>query len=236
MAQITRNKKLSKTKFNYLPKEIFNFFFLTFALLFSLSIISYDPSDPNFFKTGLGDTINNYIGIIGSYVSHMTFMIFGNVSYLIASFIIYLSLSKYRIISPSNVTIIARILLPVFFFLSFCMILENISSSSGGYIGHVIFNYSSNYIGNFGALIASILITIYSLVYYLDISLNVLYKKIKKLGTYLYLKTKYKISTFYEQLSLKIKLSKQRERNKIRDLNKEPNSAEINIIKPKARK
>ena len=233
MAQISRNKKLSKTKFNYLPKEIFNFFFLTFALLFSLSIISYDPSDPNFFKTGLGDTINNYIGIIGSYVSHMTFMIFGNVSYLIASFIIYLSLSKYRIIPPSNAVTIARILLPVFFFLSFCTILENISSSSGGYIGHVIFNYSSNYIGTFGALIASVLITIYSLVYYLDISLNVLYKKIKKLGTYSYLKTKYKISSFYEQLSLKIKLSKQRERSKIRDLNKEPNSAEINIIKPK---
>ena len=233
MAQISRNKKLSKTKFNYLPKEIFNFFFLTFALLFSLSIISYDPSDPNFFKTGLGDTINNYIGIIGSYVSHMTFMIFGNVSYLIASFIIYLSLSKYRIISPSNAVTIARILLPAFFFLSFCTILENISSSSGGYIGHVIFNYSSNYIGTFGAFIASVLITIYSLVYYLDISLNVFYKKIKKLGTYSYLKTKYKISSFYEQLSLKIKLSKQRERSKIRDLNKEPNSAEINIIKPK---
>ena len=233
MAQISRNKKLSKTKFNYLPKEIFNFFFLTFALLFSLSIISYDPSDPNFFKTGLGDTINNYIGIIGSYVSHMTFMIFGNVSYLIASFIIYLSLSKYGIIPPSNAVTIARILLPVFFFLSFCTILENISSSSGGYIGHVIFNYSSNYIGTFGALIASVLITIYSLVYYLDISLIVFYKKIKKLGTYSYLKTKYKISSFYEQLNLKIKLSKQRERSKIRDLNKEPNSAEINIIKPK---
>ena len=233
MAQISRNKKLSKTKFNYLPKEIFNFFFLTFALLFSLSIISYDPSDPNFFKTGLGDTINNYIGIIGSYVSHMTFMIFGNVSYLIASFIIYLSLSKYRIISPSNAASIARILLPIFFFFSFCTILENISSSSGGYIGHVIFNYSSNYIGTFGALIASVLITIYSLVHYLDISLYVFYKKIKKLGTYLYLKTKYKISTFYEKLSLKIKLSKQRERNKIRDLDKEPNTAEINIIKPK---
>ena len=233
MAQISRNKKLSKTKFNYLPKEIFNFFFLTFALLFCLSIISYDPSDPNFFKTGLGDTINNYIGIIGSYISHMTFMIFGNVSYLIASFIIYLSLSKYRIIPPSNAVTIARILLPVFFFLSFCTILENISSSSGGYIGHVIFNYSSNYIGTFGALIASVLIAIYSLVYYLDISLNVFYKKIKKLGTYSYLKTKYKISSFYEQLSLKIKLSKQRERSKIRDLNKEPNSAEINIIKPK---
>ncbi|MEK9906950.1 MAG: DNA translocase FtsK, partial [Gammaproteobacteria bacterium] len=66
-----------------------------------------------------------------------------------------------------------------------------------------------------------------------DISIYDFYKKIKKLGTYLYLKTKYKISTFYEQLSLKIKLSKQRERNKIRDLNKEPSTAEINIIKPK---
>ena len=119
-----------------------------------------------------------------------------------------------------------------FFFLVFARF-ENISSSSGGYIGHVIFNYSSTYIGTFGTLIASILITIYSLVYYLDISLYEFYKKIKKLGAYLYLKTKYKISSFYEQLSLKIKLSKQRESNKIRDLNKEPNTTEINIVKPK---
>ncbi len=233
MAQISRNRKLSKTKFDYLPKEIFNFFFLTFALLFSLSIISYDPSDPNFFKTGLGDTINNYIGIIGSYVSHMTFMIFGSASYLIAAFIIYLSLSKYRIISPSSKGTVARTLLPVFFFISFCTILENISSSSGGYLGHVIFNHSSNYIGAFGALIASVLIIIYSLVYYLDISLYNLYKKIMKIGTYFYLKTKYKINSFYEQVSLKIKLSKQRESTKIRDINKEPNTTEINIVKPK---
>ena len=163
----------------------------------------------------------------------MTFMIFGNVSYLIALFIIYLSLSKYRIISPSNAVTIARILLPVFFFLSFCTILENISSSSGGYLGHVIFNHSSNYIGAFGALIASVLIIIYSLVYYLDISLYNLYKKIMKIGTYFYLKTKYKINSFYEQVSLKIKLSKQRESTKIRDINKEPNTTEINIVKPK---
>ena len=99
MAQINRNKKLAKTRFAYLPKEIFNFFLLTFALLFSLSIISYDPSDPNFFKTGLGNSINNYVGVIGSYGSHMTFMIFGGTSYVLALFLLFLSLSKYRLIA-----------------------------------------------------------------------------------------------------------------------------------------
>ena len=104
MAQIKRNKKFTKTKLNYLPKEIFNFFFLTFTLLFTLSIISHDPYDTNFFKTGLGDTINNYIGIFGSYVSHITFMLFGKTTYFISVLLIYLVLERYWLV-PSRGTI-----------------------------------------------------------------------------------------------------------------------------------
>jgi len=101
LAQIRRNKKFTKTKFNYVPEEIYNFFFLTFTLLFSLAILSHDPTDPNFFKTGLGDTINNYIGVFGSYISHITFMVLGNSSYLLTSLLLYLAMCKYRIISNS---------------------------------------------------------------------------------------------------------------------------------------
>ena len=75
------------------------------AVLYGNSL-SHDPSDPNFFKTGLGSTINNYIGILGSYISHVTFMIFGETSYLLSAFLILMSLSKYQIFfSYSKITV-----------------------------------------------------------------------------------------------------------------------------------
>ena len=172
MSQIKRNKKLSRSKFDYLPKEIFNFFLLTFSLLFTLSILSHDPSDPNFFKTGLGDTINNYIGIIGSYISHITFMIFGKTSYFLAAFLIFFSLSKYQILFSLRGLSLINIFLISIFFLSLSTVLEFYQTSSGGYIGHLIFNYSSTYIGLFGTFIASLLTLSYSYFHYFDISLN----------------------------------------------------------------
>ena len=141
MSQINRNKKLTKSKFDYLPKEILNFFLLTFSLLFTLSIISHDPSDPNFFKTGLGSTINNYIGILGSYISHVTFMIFGETSYLLSAFLILMSLSKYQIFFSYRKITVSRFLLISVFFLSVSTIFEFVSSSAGGYLGHILFNY-----------------------------------------------------------------------------------------------
>ena len=162
MSQIKRNKKLSKSKFDYLPKEIFNFFLLTFSLLFTLSIISHDPSDPNFFQTGLGSTVNNYIGILGSHISHMTFMILGKTSFLLAAFLIFYSLSKYRIFIPARKAAITNFLLLIIFFSSLSTVLEYISPSSGGYIGHIIFNHSSSYIGSYGVIVASLLTVSYT--------------------------------------------------------------------------
>ncbi len=234
MAQINRNKKLAKTRFAYLPKEIFNFFLLTFALLFSLSIISYDPSDPNFFKTGLGNSINNYVGVIGSYGSHMTFMIFGGTSYVLALFLLFLSLSKYRLIAFNKNLSFISFLLASLFFLSFSTVLEYVKSSSGGYLGHIIFNESSIYIGPFGALLASSLLLCSSFVYFFDLSVISLSKKFIKVVTYIYLKTKYKINVIYEQIKLRIKLSKQKRNVPNIKTKKESNAAKVDIVTPKA--
>ena len=233
MSQIKRNKKLSRSKFDYLPKEIFNFFLLTFSLLFTLSILSHDPSDPNFFKTGLGGTINNYIGIIGSYVSHITFMIFGKSSYLLAAFLIFFSLSKYQILFSLKNLSLNNIFLITVFFLSLSTVLEFYDTSSGGYIGHLIFNYSSSYIGLLGTFVASLLILTYSYFHYFDISLNNVYANILKIISYIYLKSKYKIKMAYDQLSLKIKLFRQKN-SKLNDPpNKKSIDTKVDIVKQK---
>ena len=234
MSQIKRNKKLSKSKFDYLPKEIFNFFLLTFSLLFTLSIISYDPSDPNFFQTGLGSTINNYIGIIGSYISHMTFMILGKTSYLLAAFLIFYSLSKYRIFIPSRRAAITNFLLLIIFFSSLSTVLEYIAPSSGGYIGHIIFNYSSSYIGSYGVIVASLLTLLYSYVYYFDISVSSVSRNTVKVATYLYLKAKYKLGILYEKANFKISLLKQRNTDSSSITKKKPNDTKVDIVKPKS--
>jgi S-DNA-T family DNA segregation ATPase FtsK/SpoIIIE len=235
LAQIKRNKKFTKTKLNYLPKEIFNFFFLTFTLLFTLSIISYDPSDPNFFKTGLGDTINNYIGIFGSYVSHITFMLFGKTTYFITVLLIYSVLERYRLV-PSRGTIFSykNSLLVLLILTSLSIISDFILSGTGGYLGHISLHHLSNYIGTYGSVIASLLTLLFSLVYYFDISVLSTYNRFKKIFTYLYLKIKYKVLSFYEKTNLQIQLAKQKKNNNESIIKKEPSATQVEIIKQKS--
>jgi hypothetical protein len=214
LAQTKRNKKFTQTKLSYLPKEIYNFFFLAFTLLFALSIISHDPSDPNFFKTGLGNTINNYIGIFGSYISHITFMILGKTSYFLTALLIYLALQKYRILVTNEKSLsFKNISLIVILLFSLSMISEYILAGSGGYLGHISFYHLSNYIGTYGSLLASVMCLIYSFTYYFDISVSSSLNKAIKISTYIYLKTKYKVITMYEQINLRMQLAKQKKTN-----------------------
>ena len=234
LAQIRRNKKFTQSKLSYLPKEIYNFFFLAFTLLFALSIISHDPSDPNFFKTGLGDTINNYIGIFGSYISHITFMIFGKTSYFITALLIYLAFQKYRILIANETSVsFKNIALVIILLTSLSTVFEYILSSTGGYLGHIIFYHLSNYIGAYGTLLASVMSFVYSFIFYFDISVSNTFNKIMKMSTYIYLKTKYKLSNLYEQINLKVQLAKQKKTNLNIKVEKKPNLTQVEIVKPK---
>ena len=235
LAQIRRNKKFTQSKLSYLPKEIYNFFFLAFTLLFALSIISHDPSDPNFFKTGLGDTINNYIGIFGSYISHITFMIFGKTSYFITALLIYLAFQKYRILITNETSAsFKNIALVIILLTSMSTVSEYILSSTGGYLGHIIFYHLSNYIGEYGALLASVMSFVYSFIFYFDISVSNTFNKIMKMTTYIYLKTKYKLGNLYEQINLKVQLAKQKKTNLNIKVEKKPNLTQVEIVKPKS--
>ena len=234
MAQIRRNKKFTQSKLSYLPKEIYNFFFLAFTLLFALSIISHDPSDPNFFKTGLGDTINNYIGIFGSYISHITFMIFGKTSYFITALLIYLAFQKYRILITNETSVsFKNISLVIILLTSMSTVSEYILSSTGGLLGHIIFYHLSNYIGAYGALLASVMSFVYSFIFYFDISVSNTFNKIMKISTYIYLKTKYKLGNLYEQINLKVQLAKQKKTNLNIKVEKKSNLTQVEIVKPK---
>ena len=235
LAQIRRNKKFTQSKLSYLPKEIYNFFFLAFTLLFTLSIISHDPSDPNFFKTGLGDTINNYIGIFGSYISHITFMIFGKTSYFITALLIYLAFQKYRILITNETSAsFKNIALVIILLTSMSTVSEYILSSTGGYLGHIIFYHLSNYIGEYGALLASVMSFVYSFIFYFDVSVSNTFNKIIKMSTYIYLKTKYKLGNLYEQINLKVQLAKQKKTNLNIKVEKKPNLTQVEIVKPKS--
>ena len=235
LAQIRRNKKFTQSKLSYLPKEIYNFFFLAFTLLFALSIISHDPSDPNFFKTGLGDTINNYIGIFGSYISHITFMIFGKTSYFITALLIYLAFQKYRVLITNETSLsFKNIALVIILLTSMSTVSEYILSSTGGLLGHIIFYHLSNYIGAYGTLLASVMSFVYSFIFYFDISVSNTFNKIMKMTTYIYLKTKYKLGNLYEQINLKVQLAKQKKTNLNIKIEKKPNLTQVEIVKPKS--
>lgn len=234
LAQIKRNKKFTKAKFNYVPEEIYNFFFLTFTLLFSLAIISHDPSDPNFFKTGLGDTINNYIGVFGSYISHITFMVLGNSSYFLMGLLLYLALCKYRITrNDIKLFSLKHIALMMIMLISLSLLFEYTTASSGGYLGHSLFYYLSNYIGDYGTLLASILSLIYSAIIYFKISVIALLNKTNKIFTYIYLKTKYNLKSFYEKTNLQIQLNKQKKVKIEHSKEKSPRNTKVEILKEK---
>ena len=163
----------------------------------------------------------------------MTFMILGKTSYFLAAFLIFYSLSKYRIFIPARKAAMANFSLLIIFFSSLSTILEYIASSSGGYIGHIIFNYSSSYIGSYGVLIASLLTLLYSYVYYFDVSVTSASRNITKVVTYLYLKAKYKLGMLYDKVNLKINLHKQRTVGSSSTTKKKPNDTKVDIVELK---
>ena len=110
---------------------------------------------------------------------------------------------------------------------------EYILSSTGGYLGHIIFYHLSNYIGEYGALLASVMSFVYSFIFYFDISVSNTFNKIMKMSTYIYLKTKYKLGNLYEQINLKVQLAKQKKTNLNIKVEKKPNLTQVEIVKPK---
>jgi S-DNA-T family DNA segregation ATPase FtsK/SpoIIIE len=162
-------------------------------------------------------------------------MLFGKTTYFITVLLIYLVLERYGLV-PSRGTIFSykNSLLVLLILTSLSIISDFILSGTGGYLGHISLHHLSNYIGAYGSVTASLLTLLFSLVYYFDISVLSTYNRLKKIFTYLYLKIKYKVLSFYEKTNLQIQLAKQKKNNNENIIKKEPSATQVEIIKQKS--
>ena len=222
MAQARRNKKFTTNKLTSIKKEILSFFLLVLSLLFLISIYSHDPGDPNFFNSGIASTVNNYIGIVGAYVSFFFFEIFGLFAYLFPVFLLLVIVKSFKEhAAPQNITYRVSVL---FYFLlitaTSCIILNFFESDGfadnngyllGGFIGLYLDNNIGVFIGKTGLLLASIALLGFSSSKYFKISISEVCLDIYKYLRYYLLRLKFILKSNIEKLSLHIEKIKQKE-------------------------
>ena len=241
MAQVKKNKKLTASRFSLLKKEVTNLFYVVLTLLFLLSIYSHDPNDPSFLNSGLASSVNNYIGILGAYVSFICFMLFGNLSLVLPFLAIFIIIKNFKTNAEhksSDKFMNAGLLIIII--LSSCIIMAFAGSGHednglrevflGGKIGSLLFNKFSAYIGISGTVVVSFLLLLYSLLIYLHIPIRTLTSKALLLSKYLYLKSKFIINSNYEKVRLYN--AKRKDSVKVDKLSKEVKTSKVPIEIP----
>ena len=245
MAQVRRNKKLANNKFPEFKRETINFLGLLFSVLFLLSIYSHDPNDPSFLNSGLASHVNNYIGIVGAYVSFFVFQFFGQVSYLLPILFIYLLIKRHK--SQENQTTIRKLVnnsILLLCLLALCGLVtiaypltspdSLFSDVYGGYIGLIISQYLSSYISYTGSAIVLTLIFFFTAVNYFNIPVKRIYVQTKIISEYIYLKLKFNLMTTREKISLY--MEKSRELKKTDQVLSESTHESIEVEKPEHKK
>ncbi|MBH44393.1 MAG: cell division protein FtsK [Gammaproteobacteria bacterium] len=224
MAQAKRHKKfINNNKLTPIKRELIGFLMLVVSLLFFVSIYSHDSSDPNFFSSGIASTVNNYIGVVGAYISHFFFQIFGEFSYIMPFFLFFATLQTFREskMETSSIKKFLNISLLFLIFTSSCILLHFIGLSSidesgninyyGGFMGNYLSNHIGMYMGGFGTLLLSVIVFLYSIVTFFDIPIerisNVIYKNVK----YFLYKTKFQIKMSFDKIVLYYKKVKHNE-------------------------
>ena len=219
MAQVRRNKKLAGSKFSDFKKETYSFISLLFSALFLLSIYSHDPTDPSFLNSGLASQVNNYIGIVGAYISFLVFQVFGIVAYILPLLVIYILFNHhYRNFLFQQQRKVVDILLLLVIISTLCIlvsayeynnVLQSKSSYSyGGYLGVYLFTNIYSYVSYTGSIIISLILFSYSLVRYFNIPVRKIYERVISVIRYLYLKSKFNLNLIYDKINLSIQKRK----------------------------
>ena len=219
MAQVRRNKKLAGSKLSDFKKETYSFISLLFSALFLLSIYSHDPTDPSFLNSGLASQVNNYIGIVGAYISFLVFQVFGIVAYILPLLLIYILINHhYRNFSFQQQRKSLDILLLLVIISTLCILVSayeynNVLHSKksytyGGYLGLYLFNNAYSYVSYAGSIIISLILLSYSLVKYFNIPVRKIYERVTSIIRYLYLKSKFNLRLVYEKINLSMQKRK----------------------------
>ena len=59
------------------------------ALFLLIALMSYSPTDPAYFSTGVGADVDNSVGVYGAYISDILFQLFGYLSYAVPLLLVY---------------------------------------------------------------------------------------------------------------------------------------------------
>jgi S-DNA-T family DNA segregation ATPase FtsK/SpoIIIE len=185
---------------------IFSFVLLAFSLYFFVSLVTFNPNDVSLSTSSSQvNSIENYGGLFGAYLSDFLFSIIGASAYLLIALMVHEVLNilffHERFAHHKTLRIISSFIL---IFCS-CLLFEYFLSgeaypqlSAGGVVGLLGLDFLSSYLGVFGALIFVVIFALASLSFALAFSwinvfdfigknligfLRILLQALKKLST-----------------------------------------------------
>ena len=157
---------------------IFSFVLLAFSLYFFVSLVTFNPNDVSLSTSSSQvNSIENYGGLFGAYLSDFLFSIIGASAYLLIALMVHEVLNilffHERFAHHKTLRIISSFIL---IFCS-CLLFEYFLSgeaypqlSAGGVLGFLGLDFLSSYLGVFGALIFVVIFALASLSFALAFS------------------------------------------------------------------
>ena len=202
----------SSDKRKILIREIIAISCLTLAVFIGCCLISYNPSDPSLNtadSSGIGD-VNNWGGIVGSYLADALFQLIGLCAFIVPITMIWVSL-KFFLLSKINIRY--HILLSYFFFIISLSVIFSLiwvepkiriasfsyELSGGGILGSQLAKLSIKYLNRLGSYIIFFLTGIVSLILVTNLSLLKLFQGCKRLLSWFW-----KGIVFFKALLLKL--------------------------------
>ncbi len=183
-----------------LKREVIGIFLIAIALFIFLSLISYHPTDPSLFSYSSQKvrTVNNWMGMVGAYLSALIFQGFGFPSFLIPFILGLYAFSfvlrwewKYPLVKLGGWTIL--LLATSSLFSLWMKFLRNSIQDllAGGLVGEVFARYGERYFNRPGATVLFTLVLILGFVLGTGISFigvvrhltHIVVKVIDQLGT-----------------------------------------------------
>ncbi len=147
-----------KSKENRIPFPILGIFLAFIAVFLFLSLVSYDPADPSFSHYEKAKEINNWIGVVGSYIADGLFITFGLMALVIPFFLAEYAVRFFRRAASAGWVKLMSIFIIFFACLGLLDIfvkdvsLFSATMSAGGVVGKIIGGSLYKYLNAWGSL------------------------------------------------------------------------------------
>ncbi|MGC9323840.1 MAG: DNA translocase FtsK 4TM domain-containing protein [Desulfomonilia bacterium] len=175
-----------KEKPSTLPARFIGLVMAFIALFLTLALVSFSPSDPSFSRSSQADSIHNWMGIVGSYISDGMFIVLGITAFVIPVFLAEYAYRYFRQKKQVSWTNLLSTFIILFVFLGLLAIfLQEItvfstSIKAGGIIGTIIGNALCTYLNAWGSLVLLLMLLFGGIMIGYDLSTP--YNTMKDLG------------------------------------------------------